>query len=222
MQKYCHTAKFTASGILPYGSGRRIFAGQNGQMANLSLRTARKRAKLSLEQLAADIGMSVSQLSRIERGEREPRLAEVRKIAELLGCEVSDLIDEAATGTVPVVGLVGAGAKMSLFAEGQGEVDRVPAPEGTTKNTVAVEIRGTSLGELFDRWLVYYDRVSDPPSEHLIGRLCVVGLSDGRILVKKLMNGQLPGRFNLISNTEAPIYDQEVSWAAKVKQMSPR
>jgi hypothetical protein len=98
----------------------------------------------------------------------------------------------------------------------------VEAPEGATSDTVAVEIRGESLGELFDRWLVYYDDVRRPLTTDMIGQLCVVGLVDGRILVKKVRRGQLDGRFNLLSNTEPPIYDAEVEWAAKVRQMSPR
>jgi transcriptional regulator with XRE-family HTH domain len=193
------------------------------RMANETLRAARKAKKLTLEALAADIGISVSQLSRIERGEREARFAEVQKIAERLGLGVADLVDGADEGdTVPVVGYVGAGAEMSFFAEGQGEIDRVKAPEGSTKKTVATIIRGTSLGELFDRWLVYYDQIRTPPTSDMIGTLCVVGLADGRTLVKKLQRGQMEDTYTLISNTEPPIYDAEVDWAARVNQMSPR
>ena len=124
--------------------------------------------------------------------------------------------------TVPVVGYVGAGAAMNLFGLAQGELGRVKAPDGSTAHTVAVEIQGTSLGELFDRWLVYYDLVHNPPTGDLIGRLCVVGLADGRVLIKKLMGGQIAGHWTLLSNTEPPIYDVVVEWAARVKQMSPR
>lgn len=59
-------------------------------------------------------------------------------------------------------------------------------------------------------------------TDDLIGKLCVVGLDDGRILVKQLKRGQLPGRFNLLSNTEPPIYDAAVVWAARVTHMTPR
>lgn len=123
---------------------------------------------------------------------------------------------------VPVVGYVGAGAEAVLYADGQGPFDEVPAPPGATDKTVSVEIRGTSLGELFDTWLVYYDDLRDPPGGNQIGRLCVCGLADGRILVKKLKRGQIAGHFTLVSNTEPPIYDVLVDWAAIVTNMTPR
>ena len=56
----------------------------------------------------------------------------------------------------------------------------------------------------------------------MLNKLCVLGLADGRVLVKKLTSGGISGRYTLKSNTEPPIYDAAVEWAAPVKQMSPR
>lgn len=120
-----------------------------------------------------------------------------------------------------VVGYVGAGAEAHFYAVAQGELDEVPAPEGATPETVAVEIRGNSLGELFDRWLVFYDQVRSPVTSDLIGRLCVVGLPDDRVLVKKLRRAR-DGLFDLHSNTEEPIRGVTVEWAARVKSMVPQ
>ena len=145
----------------------------------------------------------------------------IKSAAKAFGVDPGQILSDPAS-QVPVIGYVGAGAKTNLFNEGQGPFDFVDAPDGSTESTVAVEIRGESLGALFDQWLVFYDDVKDPPVFSLVGHLCVVGLPDGRVLVKKLQRGQLPGRFNLISNTEAPIYDVEVTWAARVKAMTPR
>jgi hypothetical protein len=122
---------------------------------------------------------------------------------------------------VRVVGYVGAGAEAHYYAVSQGHLDEVPAPEGTTESTVAVEIRGDSLGPLFDHWLVFYDDVRSPVTTDLIGRLCVVGLPDDRILVKTIRRNRR-GLYDLMSNFEDPIRDQEISWAAKVKNMVPR
>lgn len=122
---------------------------------------------------------------------------------------------------VRVVGYVGAGAAAHYYAVAQGDLDEVPAPEGATADTVAVEIRGNSLGELFDRWLVFYDQVRRPVTPDLIGRLCVVGLADERVLVKKLRRGR-DGLFDLFSNTEEPIRGVAVEWAARVLNMAPR
>jgi len=123
--------------------------------------------------------------------------------------------------TVPLVGYVSAGATTHFFGD-QGEIDRVTAPEDATESTVAVEIRGESLGSFFDRWLIFYDDVHRPVTHDLIGKLCVVGLEDGRILVKKIQRSRSRGLFHLLSQTEGPILDVAVEWAAKVKSMVPR
>jgi hypothetical protein len=124
--------------------------------------------------------------------------------------------------TVPLVGYVGAGAEAHHFAESQGPFGEVPAPHGAGGDTVAVEVRGESLGSLFDRWLVFYDDVRHPVTSDLIGKLCVVGLTDGRVLVKKIKRGQRRGRFDLLSNVEQPIYDVTIDWAARVINMAPQ
>lgn len=123
---------------------------------------------------------------------------------------------------VKLVGYVGAGAAAHFYGEAEGELGRVPAPDGATESTVAVEVRGESLGALFDRWLVYYDDVRSPVTPDLIGALCVVGLADDRVLVKQIKASRSKGLYHLLSNTEAPILDVPIDWAAKVKNMVPR
>lgn len=120
--------------------------------------------------------------------------------------------------TVPLIGYVSAGSAYFEPA-GLGDVD---PPESATEETVAVEIRGDSLGELFDRWLVFYDDVRRPVTTDLIGRLCVVGLSDGRVVIKKVKRSKARGLFHLISQVGDDILDVEVEWAARVKSMVPR
>lgn len=126
------------------------------------------------------------------------------------------------TRTVPLVGYVGAGAQTHYTDGTGGEFDEVPAPEGATESSVAVEIRGESLGSFFDRWIVHYDDVRRPVSSDIVGPLCVVGLVDGRVLIKKIKRSKTRGLFHLLSQTEDPILDVEIEWAAKVKSMVPR
>lgn len=122
--------------------------------------------------------------------------------------------------TVPLLGYVAAGATAHFTAGG--ELGEVEAPGGSSETTVAVEIRGDSLGTFFDRWLVFYDDVRRPLTPDLIGKLCVLGLEDGRVLIKKPQRSRSKGLYHLLSQTEDPILDVAVEWAAKVKTLVPR
>lgn len=123
---------------------------------------------------------------------------------------------------IPVVGYVGAGAETHLYEVAQGQLDEVDPPRGSNEATVAVEIRGDSLGSFWNRWLVFYDDVRREVTPDLIGELCVVGLQDGRVLIKQIQRGRAEGLFNLISATEKPIADVSVEWAARVNSIARR
>jgi transcriptional regulator with XRE-family HTH domain len=185
-----------------------------------NLRKLRIERKWSHEEAAAAIGVSRSHFIKLERGERKLTENTIAQAAKGFGVARADVFDEPLT--VPLVGYVGAGSTIFGTGDGAGELERVPAPEGSTEDTVAVEIRGESLGSFFDQWLVFYDEVRTPPTSDMIGRLCVCGLADGRILVKKLMRGTLPGHHTLLSQFEPPIYDAIIEWCARVRRMEPR
>src|SRR5258708_7238189 len=121
-----------------------------------------------------------------------------------------------------VVGYVGAGAEAHIYDVPQSDLDEVEAPTGSNEATVAVEIRGNSLGSFFNRWLVFYDDVRRPVTPDLIGELCVVGLEDGRVLIKQVQRGRAEGLFNPLAQTEPPIRDVAIEWAARVISMSSR
>lgn len=60
------------------------------------IRHFRTAGGLTLDQLGADVGIAGSQLSLMENGKREPRLALLTSIATTLGIGVSDLLSDAA------------------------------------------------------------------------------------------------------------------------------
>jgi len=134
----------------------------------------------------------------------------------------SDEPEQPPARKVRVVGYVGAGAEAHLYAVAQGDLDEVDPPPGLTEDTVAVEIRVDSLGAFFNRWLVFYDDVRRPVTPDLIGELCIVGLEDGRILIKQIQRSKTEGLFNLISSTEKPIADVAIEWAARVNSIGRR
>ncbi len=59
------------------------------------LRTERRRAALTQEELAKQAGVGVATIARIEGGEiTEPRVSTLRKLANALGIEARDLLED--------------------------------------------------------------------------------------------------------------------------------
>jgi transcriptional regulator with XRE-family HTH domain len=173
------------------------------------------------EQAANAMGISRGQFIKLERGERHLTERTIGLAAKAFEVGEADVIAD--RGSVPLVGHVGAGAEAHFYAQGQGPFDEVQAVEGSNDQTVAVEVRGDSLGTLFDRALVYYDDVRRPVTPDLIGKLCVVGLPDGRVLVKKVARSKSgPDLYHLAGQYGDPILDTPIEWAARVKLMVPR
>lgn len=189
-------------------------------MAN-NLRLLRDGRGWTQDEAAFALGTTRNQYVKLEGGSRRLSDKWIRLASDAYGVDPGEVVTDR-SGTVPVAGYVGAGTTMHFYAEGQGPLDDVPAPEGATPHTVAAEIRGDSLGPIFDGWHVYFDDRREPVTPDLIGELCVVGLADGRVLVKKLSRGQTEGRFSLHGQFGEPVLDAELLWAAKVKSMMPR
>jgi hypothetical protein len=203
------------------------------------LRDAREKRFKSARIAAKALGMAISTYGAHERAEdpggRDYGPDEAKRYARRFGVtpewlltgrwgpdEVPEPPPEPEVPRVLVVGYVGAGAEAHFYAVAQGDLDDVERPRDATENTVAVEIRGDSLGPFFNRWLVFYDDVRRPVTPDLIGELCVVGLRDGRVLIKQVQRARIEGQFNLLSATEKPIQDVDIDWAAKVNSMARR
>lgn len=194
------------------------------------IRLLRKRAGLKQEQLAEALEVSQSTISKWEKDRQEPELEALTKMSAYFGKDLHTLLSELGldgdappTSTmVPIVGYVGAGSEAHFYSEAQGPFGEMPMPSWGTPLTVAVELRGNSLGPILNGWVAYFDKRQDPPTDDLFGQLCVVELSNGQVLVKVLQRGRIAGRFDLHSQMESPLMDQEVVWAARVTGMTPR
>lgn len=190
------------------------------QAVGLTAAAASKAAGLSAD--------AVRNLQRAARtgGRQGVSTRTINALAPVLQTNIDYLLNgddpEPMTDSVAVVGYVSAGAAIVQYGAGQGPFETVAAPHWKTPSTVAVAVRGVSLGPAFDEAVIFYDEVRSPVTPDLIGRLCVVGLPDDRILVKVLRQGE-NGRYHLLSNTaEEPLWNQDVEWAARVKEIRPR
>lgn len=204
-----------------FGFAEAAWSGDIRQMGN-RIKEVRDQKGLTLEQVADAAGISAGYLSRMETGGRNVSLKNLAKLSKALGIQDRDLVS-ADRSEVPLVGMVSAGTDaVTVFGEGQGPFEMVTAPPDATDKTVAVELRGTSMGKLLDKWLAFYDDRRDPPDERTINEVCICGLEDGRVVIKKLMKGSSKGLWHLESQTDPTLFDAKVSWAAKVIQLRPR
>lgn len=190
-------------------------------MAN-NLRNLRTGRGWSQEDAAAALGTTRNQYVKLEGGTRRLSDKWIERAADAYGIDAGEVV-RGMRPLVPIVGYVGAGSATTLYGEGQGNLGEIVGPEGTTDRTVAVEIRGESLGPFFDGWLVFFDDVRSPVTDDIIGKLCVVGLADGRVLIKRLIRSRgTRSLFHLYGQFGDPLLDVAVKWAAQVKSVMPR
>jgi transcriptional regulator with XRE-family HTH domain len=191
-------------------------------MAN-NLRALRDGRGWSQEEAAAALGTTRNQYVKLERGDRRLTDKWIDRAANAYGIDSGEIVRDNKRVLVPIAGYVSAGSETTLFAEGQGPLGEIVGPENSSDRTVAVEIRGESLGPFFTGWLVFFDDVRSPVTDDIIGKLCVVGLEDGRILIKRLIRARGSHRlFHLYGQFGDPILDVAVKWAALVKNVMPR
>jgi phage repressor protein C with HTH and peptisase S24 domain len=183
------------------------------------------RKGLNQAQLAKRLRVSQPTISRWRNGS-EPKTVHRDKLLQLARDKgILPQGEFIARGGVPVVGYVGAGGTLD-FSEGQGPFGeaRVP-PKGARRQTVAVRVRGNSMAPMLeDGWTVYYEDRKEQPTDDMFGKTCIVGLTDGPVLVKKLYRGNGAGRYVLASlqASEAPILDADVAWAARITFIEPK
>jgi hypothetical protein len=205
------------------------------------LRTARKRRFRSARAAAIAMGLPTSTYGAHERAEqpggRDYGPDEATRYAHRFGVTPEWLLTGLGSDfdvafapeeflphdkpTIPVVGYVGAGAQAYYYAVSEGQLDEIERPALFQEKTVILEIRDDDLGPLFNRWRVFYDDARAPVTPDLFGYLCVVGLEDGRIMLRQLKPAKTEGRYNLIAQFAPLLLDVPVVWAAKVKTILP-
>lgn len=181
------------------------------------LKSLRVSSPLTQEQIADAMGVSKSQYIKLERGERRLTVDYARRAAQAFGVRTSDVTDENIE-YLPVVGRIGASTSGEIIHDtGHGPYGQIIVPVGAFGTEVAVEVEGHSMGIYApDGSLIIYDDRRDPPTEDMLGEVCVVGLTDGRVLLKRLLRGSRRGLFDLESIIGETIRDQIIEWAAVV------
>jgi SOS-response transcriptional repressor LexA len=125
--------------------------------------------------------------------------------------------------SVAIVGMVGANPDGSvLFSTGQAAGDRAPVPPGGSTGSAALEVRGSSMGDLAPEGsLIYFEDQRTPPTEDMLGDYVVAELDTGEVVVKRLLRGGGPGLYDLWSVTAPIRQGARVVWAAHITAIIP-
>lgn len=170
----------------------------------------------SKKQLAEYMGIDSAKLSKSLAGKRELSAREFARAQEYLK------VAPERPATTVIAGKVGADTDGEIFyAEGQGGLGEVAIPPGASPDSTAVEVEGYSQGFLADGALIFYTDRRNPPTDDMLGLIVIVGLDDGRVLLKKLLRGSAKGLFDLESINGPTIRDRRVQWAAHVDSIVP-
>lgn len=176
---------------------------------------------MTLEKLAELTDLSVSYLSRLESGKRNLSTKIMPKIAGALGVKPAELIDSAkAWLEIDITGIIKGDHEIVAISNGHADskslkslTTDVPAALGLTEAALVV---GNSMSPRYDNGNILTYVWQDDDIRTLIGKECVVTLTNGRTYLKTLSPGSAPGRFHLSSFNAPTIFDAEVVRATSV------
>lgn len=175
-----------------------------------------KAAELKQTAFARRIGVGQSTISRWRRGQ-EPESENWDKVIEVgkqHGVPVPALEDILhPLWQVEVLGYIGAGAE--VLPIDNGVLDEVSVNFRVAPGTKAAIVRGSSMHPIFeDGDLIGFSAETLSPDQ-AIGKICVVLVEDGRMMVKRVIYGSAPGLFTLQSTNMESIQDVRLLWARR-------
>jgi SOS-response transcriptional repressor LexA len=133
------------------------------------------------------------------------------------------MLPAAEAGFVPIIGRVGANPDgLVLFAQGQEPGDLAPIPPGGTDQARALLVVGHSMrGIADDGALIYFEDQRTAVTPDMLGHVVVVEVDTDEVLVKRLLRGSRPGRYDLESIAGPTRQDAKLRWAAHITAIIP-
>ena len=192
---------------------------------------------LSQRQLAFRMGMDPGAMSLMLNGKRGMSAGEAAEMARWIGVPVEEVLkragvdvpgrsaigDKSEPFSVPVVGWVDGTTQQAVQMGSTGLLGPkdVPRPNGVAADVVGLRVQGG----LMDGWVVYYRPTNARAglAFEIVGQLCVVGLSDGRVLLRHVRMGYGEGELILVGMCgEALDAGVGVAWATPVLWIKQR
>ena len=123
---------------------------------------------------------------------------------------------ESGAKPIPIVGTVGVGGLISLFGPDVPEQFADPVPTTGADSPVAVRIIGTALYPVYREGDLLYFIDHGLIDGMALNKDCVVQMEDGRIFVKTVKRGSLPGTYSLDTFSAPPMENVRLSWISRI------
>lgn len=184
-----------------------------------------RQLKISQRQLAKRINMDPAGVSYMFQGKRAMSMDEAKAIAEIMLVPVTEVMRQAGIEVlddvrkVPIAGHIGKSGAVTILPSGTH--DEVIAPADVQAGSFALQVR--SVNNPRDGWLYFVSGLQQPPVE-CVDKLCVVALTDGRLLMAALKRGYKRDLYNLVLTHEPEptvMENKEVAWASRVLWIQP-
>ncbi len=179
------------------------------------IRLHRERRNWTREQLAYRAKTSVSQITKLERGERKLTTDWINRLAEAL--EVNPIALISAWSTEVIGQVQDDGAVVYKERGAQPTLEEIPSPTHAAATTMALEVNGDVLAGFAESGsYVFFDWEKPELKTDVLGKMCVVWCKDGRILVRRVFPGSSENRWTLMTSTGRPEYDVDLGQVLKI------
>jgi transcriptional regulator with XRE-family HTH domain len=166
------------------------------------------------------MGVSRGQFIKLERGERRLYPEYIAMAARAFDVPETAIISDA-TGSIPVVGRVGAGGSIETEWENLTEpLFEIELPFPVGEDAIGFEIEGNSMWPRYDPHDVIVVSKAGEPIDTLLGFDAVLrtGADDGNgnRFLKRPIRSSTPGLFDLESYNAPPMRGLRIAWAAGI------
>ncbi len=185
-----------------------------------------REVDVSQRALAKTLGLDPAAITQTFKGERELKIEEAKKMAEVLRVGLSEVLRRAGVDVdddihmTPVVGYMDGRGEVTFVAHGS--EDRAVGPADLPADAIAIQAR-TALSKMasLDRWLLFCSSSKTAPNDQ-IGRLSIAGCRDGSMVVAHIQRGYKDGLYNLHIGVSADIRENvDLLWASPVLWLKP-
>jgi len=194
------------------------------------IRRARKSLNLTQQEFAERLQVTQPTVHRWEKGFYDPDEGALQRLSGMTDLPPAYFrYGDQALGPEPrsvsVIGYVGAGAQINSTEDQSRphDINAIEAPPGEILSAVAVIVRGDSMYPVYqDGDVIFYGRDATEDEANYLGRECVVKLTEGPTLLKRVMRGSERGSYLLLSYNASPMDNVRLDWASPVRWIKRR